>query len=1257
MATTTLRVGGMTCGACTSGVESGFKNVEGVGNVTVSLVTERAVVHHDPAKLSAEQAQEIIEDRGFDAEILSSDMPQVNSAASYLRMEDQSTSLATTTVSVGGMTCGACTSAVEGAFKNIPGVKSFSISLLSERAVLEHDLTMLSPEKIAEVIDDTGFDATVVDSQKVSPAESNMGNTNSASKSKLFITTVAIEGMTCGACTSAVEAGFKDLPGLTQFSISLLAERAMVTHDANLLPASRITEIIDERGFDASVLSSVDANTDPSPSQSIAHLKTFGLHSAEEAASLESSIGQLDGVKSASVNFKTSRVTINYKRAAIGLRAIVQAIEDAGYNALIADADDNNAQLDSLAKTREIQEWRRAFQISLAFAIPVFLISMIIPSFIPALDFRNIELISGLWLGDVICLVLTAPVQFGIGKRFYVSAYKSLKHRSPTMDVLVVLGTSAAFFFSVAAMLVSVLSSAHSRPGTVFDTSTMLITFITLGRFLENRAKGQTSKALSRLMSLAPSTASIYADPIAAAKVTEAWSGNEKSGKTPEKSNNASALEERTIPTELIEVGDIVIVRPGDKIPADGTILDGESYVDESMITGEAIPIQKKKGSSVLAGTINSAGKLDFTVTRAGRDTQLSQIVQLVQEAQTSRAPIQRLADYVAGYFVPIIISLAMVTFLVWIILSHLLSTPPHVFVEPSSGGKLMVCLKLCISVIVFACPCALGLSTPTAVMVGTGVGAENGILIKGGAALETATKVSHVVFDKTGTLTEGQMSVSETDIAVDWHESDVQTRLWWTLVGLAEMSSEHPVARAICRTAKEELGLGSDGAIDGSTGNFDVAVGKGIVALCQAAISPSANPYRVVIGNIPHLEGEGVDVPAAITRGEAIDAATPLKQRFTDDDADFKGASSKRDGMQSASAGLTRIHIAIDGNYAGSLSLSDTIKPTARATITALHRLGVSCSIVTGDQLPSALAVAEQVGIPPSAVHAGATPSMKQDIIAAMQEPTPPPMSPMPVSPSTSKFSKLTSLFSSRRLYTKLTSSNTKDNSTIQAPTPQTVAMIGDGINDSPALATSSVGIALANGTSVAVEAAQIVLMRSDDLLAVPAALHLSRAILNRIRLNLGWACVYNLIGLPFAMGFFLPWGYRLHPMAAAAAMAMSSVSVVLSSLALKWYVRPRWMSVEMLDPEGAEKVALAKSGTDDKERSGRNVSVFSEGSTASSDDGVIKEARTADRSFIRNVFGGVRRALGLSSGNGGAGKEQRAGGRYVPLQSMSEV
>lgn len=752
MATTSLKVGGMTCGACTSSVEAGFKGVDGVGNVSVSLVMERAVVMHDPSRITAEQVRDIIEDRGFEAEVLATDLPSPRVSPDEYDPETDGPATQLTTVSVGGMTCGACTSAIEGGFKDLPGVKTFNISLMSERAVIEHDPELLSADQIIDLIEDRGFEAKLVESNKVVPERAQRSDAG-RSESTHATTTIAIEGMTCGACTSAIEGSFKGVEGVLRFNISLLAERAVITHDTAKLSTDDLVTKIEDSGFGAEIVSSVSdaGNAGNAGGNATSQFKIYGTLDAQATKTIEDALYALPGVQNVRLNTSNSRLTVTHQSAAIGLRAIVETIEALGFNALVADNDDNNAQLESLAKTREINEWRRAFKVSLSFAIPVFLLNMIIPMVLPVLDFGNVALIPGLFLGDVICVILTIPVQFGIGKRFYISAWKSIKHGSPTMDVLVVLGTSCAFFFSIFAMVVSLLSPPHSRPSTIFDTSTMLITFISLGRFLENRAKGQTSKALSRLMSLAPSMATIYADPIAAEKAAEGWDNVGASGEPKTPLVDGNAAEEKLIPTELIQVGDIVILRPGDKIPADGTMVRGETYVDESMVTGEAMPVQKRKGSGLIGGTVNGHGRVDFRVTRAGRDTQLSQIVKLVQEAQTTRAPIQRLADTLAGYFVPTILALGFMTFIVWMVLSHVLSNPPTIFLEEESGGKTFVCVKLCISVIVFACPCALGLATPTAVMVGTGIGAENGILVKGGAALETSTKVTQVVLDKTG--------------------------------------------------------------------------------------------------------------------------------------------------------------------------------------------------------------------------------------------------------------------------------------------------------------------------------------------------------------------------------------------------------------------------------------------------------------------------------------------------------------------------
>lgn len=1101
MSTTTVKVDGMTCGACTSAVEGAFTDVEGAGEVSVSLIMGRAAVQHDPSILSPSKIAEMIEDRGFDAAILSTE-EHVKSVVTDTQ-ETPRTHSSMTTLAIEGMTCGACTSAVESGLTDVAGIDSVNVSLLSERAVVEHHADIITPEQIADIIEDRGFGARVLETKaSAGPDDGSTLADMIEDHRGHMVTTVAIGGMTCGACTSSVQNAFTDVDGVVSFNISLLAERAVIVHDRSILTAKAILAIVDDAGFDASIVSS-EAQEPLSRKTQQLNLSLHGLRDASSASALEKDLCARPGIKSASITLANAQLSIAFDTSVIGIRSVFDVIEAAGYNALITDLDDTNAQLESLSKTKEIQEWRRAFIISVSFAVPVFFINMLIPMYMRPIDFGRFQLFPGLYLGDLVCLALTIPVQFGIGKRFYITSFKSLKHKSPTMDVLVMLGTSAAFFYSCFTMAMAILSDHHKRPSTVFDTSTMLITFITLGRWLENRAKGQTSAALSRLMSLAPSMTTIYEDPIAAEKVADGWASQNSQPALAED----STVNQKLIPTELIQVGDIVILHPGDKVSADGIVIRGESYVDESMITGEALPIHKKKGSHVIAGTVNGTSAVDFKVTRAGKDTQLSQIVKLVQDAQTSRAPIQRMADIVAGYFVPTIICLGLITFFGWMFLSHILPNPPKVFKSEDAGGKVMVCLKLCISVIVFACPCALGLSTPTAVMVGTGVGAENGILVKGGAILEAATKINHVVFDKTGTLTTGRMSVAHARIEAQWTANDWRRQLWWLLVGLSEMGSEHPIGRAIFSEAKTGSGHPGGDGLPGSIGDFDACVGQGISATVEPSTSIERTRYQVFLGNAEFLRTMNIPVPAS---------ADPESSE-AEDDSETLGPKPT-----GAASGITRIHVAIDKQYAGTISLRDSVKDSAVAAVAALHRMGIAVSMVTGDTLSTAVSIATAVGIPTSSVHASASPSDKRTIINRLQ-------------------------MSGER-----------------------VAMVGDGINDSPALATASVGIALASGTDVAMEAADIVLMRPDDLLTVPASLSLSRTVFNRIKMNLVWACLYNVIGLPFAMGIFLPFtGFMLPPMAAGAAMAMSSVSVVVSSLLLKLWRRPSWMDIDRLEKE----------------------------------------------------------------------------------------
>ncbi|KAG8700629.1 hypothetical protein FRC08_004592 [Ceratobasidium sp. 394] len=695
------------------------------------------------------------------------------------------------------------------------------------------------------------------------------------------------------------------------------------------------------------------------------------------------------------------------------------------------------------------------------------MVAMHIPFLRPIVNHR---LCTGIYLGDLLVFLLTVPVQFWLGQKFYRSAWKSIKHRSATMDVLVVLGTTSAFVYSVLAMGFAMFNpNPDFRPVVFFDTSTMLITFVSLGRYLENLAKGKTSAALTDLMALAPSMATIYTDAPA-------------------------CTQEKKIATELVQVGDTVKLVPGDKIPADGTVVLGTSTVDESAVTGEPVPALKQVGDSVIGGTVNGLGTFDMLVTRAGKDTALAQIVKLVEDAQTSKAPIQAFADKVAGFFVPTVISLSLVTFLVWMLVAFVFipDSLPSAFSTPGES-KLAVCLKLCISVVVVACPCALGLSTPTAIMVGTGVGAKNGILIKGGRALEASKDVRKVVLDKTGTVTEGKLTLVDLvwagaedrdGDALDGMCADGSTtrRDALAMVAVAEARSEHPLARAIAAYGKNILGAHPEPSID----SFESVTGSGVKARMTL---PSNVGRTMYVGSAAFVTDAG-QLPLAL-------------QAFTD------SQSSRGRTVVYASLGTSRVPIL-------AVALSDVPKPSAAPAIKALQAMGVEVCMMTGDSAPTAYAIAADVGIPRGCVWAGMSPKGKATVIGELME-----------------------------------------KEKLKGKSGGGVAMVGDGINDSPALVAASVGIALASGTSVAVEAADIVLMRAN-LLDVVAALHLSRSIFATIRRNLVWACVYNVLGIPLAMGVFLPWGVHLHPMVAGAAMAFSSVSVVSSSLMLRWWRRP---------------------------------------------------------------------------------------------------
>ncbi|KAG8220991.1 HAD-like domain-containing protein [Butyriboletus roseoflavus] len=667
---------------------------------------------------------------------------------------------------------------------------------------------------------------------------------------------------------------------------------------------------------------------------------------------------------------------------------------------------------------------------------------MVAPHILCLLPIVNCHLFNGIYLGDILMLILTTPAQFWIGQKFYRNAFKALKHRSPTMDVLIMLGTSAAYFYSVFAMLFAAFNTTPDfRPFVFFDTSTMLIMFVSLGRWLENRAKGKTSAALTDLMALTPTMATIYTDAPA-------------------------CTQEKRIPTELVQVGDTIKLVPGDKVPADGTVIRGSSSVDESAITGEPVPVLKQAGDTVIGGTVNGLGTFDMLVTRAGKDTALAQIVRLVEETQTSKAPIQAFADRIAGYFVPAVIALSVLTFVAWMIIANVLNVDalPAMFHRHGEQGW----------------------------------GAQSGILIKGGRALEASQSIKRIILDKTGTVTEGKLGVAglvwiaprdshlpdEATLTVECADGVTTRAAVIAMLSATEARSEHPLGKAIAVYGRDILREGGCDVPQPTVESFESVTGVGV----RAVLSLSASKYTLLVGTPRFVtQTEEAILPSTLSSFEARESPMARTVVYV---SMGRGSSSPVPIL--------------------ALSLSDAPKPSSAQAIRALRTMGIEVGMMTGDGMSTALAVARQVGIRPENVWANMSPKGKASLV-----------------------------------------------SEIMNKEGRGVAMVGDGINDSPALVAATVGIALKSGTSVAIEAADIVLMRSD-LLDVVAALDLSRTIFRTIRRNLGWACVYNLLGIPLAMGLLLPYGVYMHPMMAGAAMAFSSVSVVTSSLLLRRWRRP---------------------------------------------------------------------------------------------------
>ncbi|HBG9551450.1 TPA: copper-translocating P-type ATPase [Enterococcus faecalis] len=742
--------------------------------------------------------------------------------------------------------------------------------------------------------------------------------------------------------------------------------------------------------------------------------KTFdieGMSCASCAQTIEKAVNQLSGVQQAIVNLATEKLVVSYDDHQVTSAEIIKAVTDAGYQATEEVAAGATADQDREKKQKHIAEMWQRFWISAVFTVPLLYIAMGHMVGLPLPDFLNPMTHATTFA--MVQLILTLPVLY-VGREFFTVGFKALFKGHPNMFSLVALGTSAAFVYSLYGTVMIFLGDTSFTMALYYESAGVILTLITLGKYFEAVSKGKTSDAIKKLMGLAPKTAHILRDGA-----------------------------EIEVPVDAVQLDDIVIVRPGDKIPVDGVIVSGSSSVDEAMLTGESLPVEKKVGDAVIGASINKNGSFQFKATKVGKETALAQIIQLVEDAQGSKAPIAQLADKISGVFVPIVIGLAVLSGLAWFFLGQ---------------ESWIFALTITISVLVIACPCALGLATPTAIMVGTGKGAENGVLIKSGDALETTHKIQTIVFDKTGTITEGKPVV--TDILVA--DSALSEAELLTLAASAEQGSEHPLGEAIVGAAKER--------------QLPLAEGSDFSAIPGHGIRVTVNERVLLLGNIKLMKEEAIELSTFVQQADRL-----------------------------AEEGKTPMFVAKDGSFAGIIAVADTVKDSSQTAIARLHKMGIEAVMITGDNKRTAEAIAKQVGI-------------------------------------------------DRVLSEVLPEDKALEVKKLQAEGKK-VAMVGDGINDAPALAQADVGIAIGSGTDVAMESADIVLMRSD-LMDVPTAVELSKATIKNIKENLFWAFAYNTLGIPVAMGVLhLFGGPLLSPMIAAAAMSFSSVSVLLNALRLKGF------------------------------------------------------------------------------------------------------
>lgn len=808
----------------------------------------------------------------------------------------------------------------------------------------------------------------------------------------------AIEGMTCASCAQTVEKAAKKVRGVTQASVNLATEKLSIEYDEPTFSVENLQKAVDNSGY--------EMVTQEGTTQTFA---IEGMTCASCAQTIEKAVGKLSGVDKASVNLATEKMQVSYNASAISVSDVTGAVSNSGYAAVLetTETQDNSRAEKREKKEKRMKQLSNRFGISIIFTIPLLIISMgpmvgmPLPNTVdPTINAFNFSLLQ---------LILTLPIML-VSWEYFQKGFKTLFKGHPNMDSLIALGTAAAFVYSLAATIATGLGYGNFSDLLYYEVTGVILTLHTLGLFLEERSKGQMSSAIEKLVNLAPKTARVIRNGV-----------------------------EQEITVDEVALGDVIRVRPGESMPVDGVVVDGRTSVDESMLTGESIPVEKEDGDEVIGASINKNGSIDYRATRVGSDTTLSQIIKLVEDAQGSKAPIARMADIITGYFVPIVIALAVLAGIAWLI----------------AGQSGIFALSVIITTLVIACPCALGLATPTSIMVGTGKGAEHGVLIKSGVALETTHNLDTIVFDKTGTLTEGKPIV--TDILVTPLITK-ENLLYYAASG--ETGSEHPLGEAIVQKSKEE--------------NMTLAKPDHFEAIPGHGIRVEIEGKDMYIGNRKLMLEQKIDL-----------------------------SSMEKESDRLADEGKTPMYLSIDGELAGIIAVADTLKENSVKAVKELKKRGVEVIMITGDNKRTAKAIAKQVGI--DHVLSEVLPEDKAEEVKKLQE------------------------------------------------TGKKVAMVGDGINDAPALAQADIGIAVGSGTDVAIESADIVLMR-NDLTAVLTAIDLSHATLRNIKQNLFWAFAYNLVGIPVAMGLLYIFGGPLmSPMFAAVAMSFSSVSVLLNALRLR--------------------------------------------------------------------------------------------------------